>query len=104
MSEILYRYTSDPLAHDFEVLIAKVPANLVGATLAAAVFAPDGTAINASSVSVLIGQDAHVIRVVFSQGVLTQVGQYEIQVKVTIPGRPEPLRSRVFVFLEKSAI
>ncbi len=104
MSTIVPRYTSDPLAYDFEVLIGDEPADLTGATFASAVFAPDGTSINASSVLALLAPDAHVVQVVFSQGVLAQTGQYEIQIKVTIPGRPEPIRSRVFVVLENSAI
>ena len=105
MTTIVPRYTNDPLAYDFEVLVGDEPANLSGATFDASMILPDKTTIVvASGVATLASPEEHVIQVTFNQGVLTEIGQHELQLKVTIPARPEPIRSRVFVVLENSAI
>lgn len=103
MTETRHRFTGDKLVFEFAIELAGIPHPVPTATLQVAVRAPDGSVIPGAA-AWLSAPDDHVVQCEIPEGATSQPGKHEFDMKLTDPTLAEPVRGRVFVKLQDSAI
>lgn len=102
MTETRHRFVGDKIVYEFAVQLNGVDTPIPSATLECALIAPDKTII-AGAAAWLSAPDDHVVRCEIADGLTTQEGRHDLQLKITDASLVEPVRGRVLLHLYNSA-